>query len=136
MRDPLSRLKLLPWRSLFQVAILTQLVVIVLEFSLSLVLEQSAIAVQFWKLLFEPPLGMLTSLVVAMAAGALGVIILERMGKVAINVSNLWALFFCLFVILLVRRLIPVLELILSLDDISLTGIIIGMFWKARGYWR
>jgi hypothetical protein len=136
MRDPLSRLKLLPWRSLFQVAILTQLVVIVLEFSLSLVLEQSAIAVQFWKLLFEPPLGMLTSLVVAMAAGALGVIILERMGKVAINVSNLWALFFCLFVILLVRRLIPVLELILSLDDISLAGIIIGMFWKARGYWR
>jgi len=36
MRDPLRRLKFLPWRSLLQVSALTALIVAVLEFLLAL----------------------------------------------------------------------------------------------------
>jgi hypothetical protein len=126
----------LPWRSLFQVAILTQIVVLLLEFSLPLVVEQSAISVRLWALLFAPPLGIFTRFCVAMLVGALAVVILERMRRVVINASSLWALVFCLFVMLLVRPLIPVPAILLDLGELQLFGMIIGVFWKARRYWH
>jgi uncharacterized membrane protein YdjX (TVP38/TMEM64 family) len=121
---------------LFQVAILTQIVVLLLEFSLPLVVEQSAIAVRLWALLFAPPLGIFTGFCVAMLVGALAVVILERMRRVVINASSLWALVFCLFVMLLVRPLIPVPAILLDLGELQLFGMIIGVFWKARRYWH
>jgi hypothetical protein len=136
MRGPLAQIKLLPWRSLFQVAILTQIVILVLEFSLPLVVEQSEIGVRLWTLLFTGPLGIFTRFCVAMLVGILAVVILERMGRIVINASSLWALIFCLFVMLLVRPLIPVPALLFDLGELQLLGMILGVFWKARRYWH
>jgi hypothetical protein len=136
MRGPLAQIKLLPWRSLFQVAILTQIVILVLEFSLPLVVEQSEIGVRLWTLLFTGPLGIFTRFCVAMLVGILVVVILERMGRIVINASSLWALIFCLFVMLLVRPLIPVPALLFDLGELQLLGMILGVFWKARRYWH
>ena len=135
MSDPLRRLKFLPWRSLLQVAALTTIIVAVLEFLLGLGYTHPVIHSTL-SMLYASPLGLLINFAVAVGVGALGVYLLERFAqKVIINTASLWALVLCLALLLFLKSLLlpPVL---VDLNQTQLIGIVLGVFWKGRPYWR
>ncbi|PIG94759.1 peptide chain release factor 1 [Gloeocapsopsis sp. IPPAS B-1203] len=137
MRDPLRSLKFLPWRSLLQVSLLVAVIVIVLDFLLTLGYIQSDVFQRLLMLVYAPPLGIIISLAIAVGLGALGVYLLERFYRlVSINTGSLWALVLCLAVILFLKSLLPLPAVLFNLNQASLIGIIIGVFWKGRPYWR
>jgi len=137
MRDPFWRLKLLPWRSLLQVAVLTNLLVIALELFLTLGYAQSAVLRKALFILYAPPLGIISTVALALGVGAIAVYILERWyQEVIINTSILWALVPCLAVLLLVKSLLLGSSFLGSFDETQLMAIIVGIFWKGRRYWR
>lgn len=136
MRDPLNRLKFLPWRSLFQASVFTALVVLALELLLSVAIQTVAIVNTLINSLFTPPLGLLISCAIAIGVGALAVVILERLYRPGINASSLWALVLCLAIVFLVSSLLPLSTHLFQFGYYSLVLMIVGVFWKGRPYWR
>lgn len=137
MANPLRRLKFLPWRSLLQVSALTTIILIVLEFLLTLGYTQSPAINRTLDFLYTGSLGLLMTFVTAIGVGAIAVYLLERFyQQVIINTANLWGLVLCLAVFLLLKSLLPLMPILISLDQLQLVGIIIGIFWKGRPYWR
>jgi hypothetical protein len=137
MTDPLRRLKYLPWRSLLQVSGIALIIVIVLEFLLALGYTNSSVIRSMLSVLFAPPLGILLILAAAVGVGVLAVYLLERLyQQVRINTASLWALVLCLALVLFVKSLLPLPALLVNLSYIQLMGIVVGVFWKGRPYWR
>lgn len=137
MTDPLRRLKFLPWRSLFQVSALVAVIVLVLEFLLALGYTQSVVISQILSILFAPSFRLLMTFAIAVGVGALAVYLLERLHQqVIINTASLWALVLCLVLVLLLKSLLPLPSFLVSMDEMQLVGIILGVFWKGRPYWR
>lgn len=137
MANPLRRLKFLPWRSLLQVSALTTIILIVVEFLLTLGYTQSPAIKRLLDFLYTGSLGLLMTFVTAIGVGAMAVYLLERFyQQVIINTANLWGLVLCLAVFLLLKSLLPLMPILISLDQLQLVGIIIGIFWKGRPYWR
>jgi hypothetical protein len=137
MFDPLRRLKFLPWIALLQVALLTMLVVLAIEWLVSAIALVSPPILKVLTLLFAPPLGMITSLALAVGVGALAVTILERRFRhIRINASVLWALVPCLALWVLLRSLIPLPSFLGEFDLPPLMAMIVGIFWKGRPYSR
>jgi len=137
MTDPLRRLKYLPWRSLLQVSGIAVIIVIVLEFLLALGDTNSSGIRSMLSMLFAPPLGILLILAAAVGVGVLAVYLLERLyQQVRINTASLWALVLCLALVLFVKSLLPLPALLVNLSYIQLMGIVVGVFWKGRPYWR
>lgn len=138
MRDSLRRLKFLPWRSLLQVSALTTLIVAVLEFLLTLGYTRTSVIRQALSILYAPPLGILVTFATAIGVGAMAVYLLERFYRqVIINTASLWALVLCLAVFLVLKSLLRILPPVLvDLSEIQLIGIVLGVFWKSRPYWR
>jgi hypothetical protein len=136
MTDPLRRLQYLPWRSLLQVSGLTFIIVTLAEFLLSLGTLHSPLIRNTLSLLFAPPLGILIFMAAAVGVGALAVYLLKRFyPQVLINTASLWALIPCLLLFLFIKSLLPIPGLV-NLTYPQLLGIIVGVFWKGRPYWR
>jgi branched-subunit amino acid ABC-type transport system permease component len=137
MTGPLRRLKLLPWRSLLQVAVLTTLIVIGINLLILLGLTQSVVINKALKLLYSPPLNIFLLLGVSVGIGALAVYLLERLHQqVIINTASLWALVLCLGVTFVIKSFLPLPEFFVSVDEVWLIGVVVGVFWKGRPYWR
>jgi len=138
MIDPLRQLKFLPWRSLFQVSAFTTLIVVALEFLLELGYIQSyVIRSTLSRLLYAPMLGLLMQFAVAVGIGVLAVYLLERLKQqVRINTASLWALVLCLLLLLLLKSLLPIPAFLVAVNQVQLIGIVLGVFWKGRAYWR
>jgi len=132
MSDPLRRLKLLPWRSLFLVAALTIVTAIVLDFLVALGYTYSPII----RTILSSPFASWIAAAAGIGIGALAVIILERYRQVIISASVLWALILCLALGLVVKSLLPFPAVLIGLDEIQLITIVVGVFWKGRPYWR
>lgn len=134
----LDRLKRLPWRSLLQVAALATVIITVGEVILVWAFQKSFIAHNLLKLLLDGPIGVLMPVAAAIGLGALTVYLLERQfTQVSINSSNLWALVPCLLGTLWLKSLLSLPSFgLLSLSEPILIGIIVGLFWKGRPYWR
>jgi hypothetical protein len=82
-------------------------------------------------------LGLLITFGTAIGVGVIAVYILERFYKqVIINSAILWALVLCLALLFLLKSLIPLTPILIRLDQTQLIGIILGVFWKGRPYWR
>jgi hypothetical protein len=135
MGNPLDRLKLLPWRSLFSVALLTALVVTLLELAIGFSAQVPAIRSVLMILLIGP-LGLFTTLAIAFGVGVLAVYILERMERTVINSGSLWALVLCLAIVFLVRGLLPIPVGLFQITYIPFVCMILGLFWKSRPYWQ
>lgn len=89
--------------------------------------------------MFSSPLGLLYAAAVDAVIGILGVVVLEKlMGpRPSIYVSTLWALILCLLMALVVKSLIPIPGIFLSqLHQISIVGLLVGVFGKSQRYWR
>jgi hypothetical protein len=136
MSDPIRRLKLLPWRSLLQTSILTIFIVFILELLLVWGYTQSSIIRNTVAMLYSPPLGILMPIAIAVGIGALAVYLCERSQPQVLNTSSLWALVLCLLLALGLKLLLPLPSLLIDSSEFTLIGIIVGVFWKGRPYWR
>lgn len=73
----------------------------------------------------------------AVGIGTLAVYLCERwLPQVLLNTSSLWALVLCLLLGLVLKSLLPLPSLLLDLSQFTLIGVILGVFWKGRPYWR
>ncbi|MBD1998294.1 peptide chain release factor 1 [Leptolyngbya sp. FACHB-541] len=136
MSNPLRRLKFLPWLPLFQVAALATGLAFVVEILLIAGTQFSPIA-ETLEILFQPPLALFVLLAAAVGLGALAALILERFHqRVVINTSVLWALILCVMVMLMARSLLQLPVLFLAPDYMTLMGVLLGVFWQGKAYWR
>ncbi|UBF25293.1 peptide chain release factor 1 [Kovacikia minuta CCNUW1] len=135
MRRPLNRLKFLPWKTLFQTAVFTALVVLGIELLLSAMLKVPLVA-QLFATLFVSPLGVLIFCAISIGIGALAVLILERLYRPGINTGSLWGLVLCLAIVFLVASFLPVPTSLLQFGYTQLVLMVVGVFWKGRPYWR
>ncbi len=138
MRKPLDRLKFLPWRSLFSAAALA---VLVLALPVDLLLqsalhyrEQVPTLAKFLPILQSPLFALIIGLGIPVGLGALAVYGFERIDRVSINTSSLWALVLCLVLVRLVERGIVFSAIGASMVELVL--IAVGVFWKGRPYWH
>lgn len=135
--QPVNSFKLLPWQTLIRTSVITLGLVMGVDYGLTRFLpsaSQTAIEV-----MFASPLGGLYSAVVDGGIGILGVVVLEKLMKSrpVINVSTLWALILCLLLALVLRSWISLPGVFLSqLHQISLVGVLLGVFGKGQRYWR
>lgn len=135
MGNPLARLKQLPWRSLFLVAMLTAIVVTLIELAIGLSAQIPGVQPILMTLLVGP-LGLLTALAIAFGVGVLAVYILERMERTVINTSSLWGLVLCLAIVFLLRGLLPIPTGLFQLSYVGFVCMTVGLFWKSRPYWQ
>jgi hypothetical protein len=137
MNNFIQRLKNLPWSSLLQTVALTYLIVAIAEVLTLWGITHSLAFKQIMLLLFTPPLGMLIIFAVGVGLGALSIYLIEiQPSKVFLNVLCLWALFIGLLIVLFLYKSIFSPVIFLSTSQITTMGILIGLFWKGRPYWR
>jgi hypothetical protein len=143
MSNPLRQLKYLPWTSLFMIAGLTLAIVTALELLLELTYSQLDEGTQITILkilaatLYSPLLSLFTVGAIGLGIGALAVFLLETIEKqVLINGGVLWSLILCLIIGLIIRSYIPVTALLTDVSEIQLMGIVLGVFWQGKRYWR
>lgn len=136
MRDPLQRLKYLPWMQLAMAALVNAVAATLLEFLLLFAYAQVPGVASILGILFSPGLALITQLAIAVGVGALAVFWLERLySDLVINTGVLWALVLCvLLAIGLKSLLVP--GALVTLNNMVLVGIILGIFWKGRRYWK
>ncbi len=138
MNDPLRRLKFLPWISLLQISLIAVLIAIAFDVLFSRTVTSVPVILNLLSKLLNSPIGVLIKLAVPVGIGALAVAILERwFRQVIITNSTLWALVPCVALWLLLRSFVPLpTALIPEIDVVSLIGVVVGVFWKGRPYWR
>jgi uncharacterized membrane protein YagU involved in acid resistance len=134
----MQRLKYLPWRSLFLTAAVTIFCTIVLSYAVGFSTMNSAIARQVLAALYTPPWRTLTDLALSTGVGAIAVYFLETLfPRIAINTNVLWTLVLCLMVVLIVKSFSPLPEGLVAASQISLLGIVLGVFLLGgKRYWR
>ncbi|MBD2020687.1 peptide chain release factor 1 [Leptolyngbya sp. FACHB-36] len=136
MRNPLSRLKYLPWRSLFLAGGLSVLLLAVpIDVLLSLVVQlRDSATAQLVMTLLTSPLGIIITFAIPVGLGALAVLLLERLDRSSISTGSLWGLVLCL----LIARLLETALFYgaIQISELELVGIVLGVFWKGRPYWR
>ena len=141
MRNPLWRLKRLPWGILFQDALLTVALATCLDIAVQLLLVAIARTDLGTFRVITLPSGGLTfllfGLVISGGIGALSVILMERFFRqVLLDAATLWALFVCLVLVLYLKTLLPIPALLLARYHMSVVGLLLGLFAQGRGYWR
>ncbi|HIK55072.1 MAG TPA: peptide chain release factor 1 [Synechococcales cyanobacterium M55_K2018_004] len=136
MYNPLQQLKRLPWLTLLQVAALAVVAITLLEGLLLLGYGSVPLLQRMLQLLFSPPLDILMVVLVSGALGAIAVFFLEQLKRdIYITTGVLWALVPCLILWILLRGFLPIPALI-SPNQTSLIGIVLGIFMYGRKYWR
>lgn len=143
MANPLRQLKYLPWTSLIIVSSMTIIIVTTLELVLGLTYNQLNQGTQITIVrilaatLYSPLLSLFTISAIGGGIGALAVFLLETSKKqVFINAGVLWALILCLIVSLIIRNYIPIPAFLTNINQLQLVGMIVGVFWKGKRYWR
>lgn len=135
MPNPLQRLRYLPWGPLLWISALTMVIVFGIEMLLGILIQVSDFE-RVLTLLFTPPLGMVMVVAIGAGVGAIAVWLLETVRPdVVINSGVLWALVGCLLLMILVRTLIPLTALV-ALNQSTLMGVVVGVFFAGRRYWH
>jgi hypothetical protein len=137
MNNPLQRFKFLPWLSLFQVAALTVFFALVFDMLLAITFVRITSLQPFFEAILSLPWGMIVGLAIAVGVGALAVYLLERLhSDIVLNATILWTLVLCVVVVLVVKSLLPLPTFLVGIDQTALIGVVLGVFWKGRPYWR
>lgn len=138
MRKPFDRLKLLPWRSLFQAAVIT---ILLLELPIDGLLqlairyrEQSLILANLASTLTSPLVALVLGLGLPVALGAFAVYVLERIDRFSISTGSLWGLVLCVLLVLLLEQWLLFGAPGFTMTELAL--IAVGVFWKGRPYWQ
>jgi len=129
-------LKYIPWLVLGQIAALAVLILIVFEGLVWVLVNQVPLVRNLLNVILASPANPLFFLAIAFAVGAISVLLLERLRRdVMITGGNLWALVLCLLLLLALRSLLPIQPLV-GENETTLIGVILGVFWQGRRYWR
>ncbi|HEY9616896.1 MAG TPA: peptide chain release factor 1 [Microcoleaceae cyanobacterium] len=137
MGDPIERLKRLPWKVLFQAALITVLIVMLLEFIVLQAARFSPTTAVLISSLLGGSLGIVIILAIFAGIGALGVLVLEYLYRAGINLGSLWGLVLTLALTLLLKNYLPLPVNLLGLNnEFELFGLIIGVFLKGQAYWQ
>jgi hypothetical protein len=137
MNNPLRRLRQLPWVPLFLISLLTLFWASVLELLLGFGSVYVPLVNRALDMLFTPPLNIIMGLAVAVGLGALAVLFLEIVyPQLLINSGVLWALVLCLFLLVVVRSILPIPTTLLEPSYSMLIGSMLGIFLKGKPYWR
>ncbi|MFM7424711.1 MAG: peptide chain release factor 1 [Elainella sp.] len=137
MNNPLRRLRQLPWVPLFLISLLTLFWASVLELLLGFGSVYVPLINRALGMLFMPPLNVIMGLAVAVGLGALAVLFLEIVyPQLLINSGVLWALVLCLFLLVVVRSILPIPTILLEPSYSMLIGSMLGIFLKGKPYWR
>ncbi|MBE9142175.1 peptide chain release factor 1 [Planktothrix mougeotii] len=137
MNKFIQRFKNLPWMALWQSVTLTYLIVAIAEVLMIWGITQSLALRKMIKILYAPPLDLLILFGVGVGVGALVIYLIEILpSQVFLNTTCLWVLFPCLLITLLIYKSIFPPVLLLSTSQITIMGILMGLFWKGRTYWR
>jgi len=138
MRKPFARLKFLPWRSLFQAALLAVLLLALpIDGLLQVAIrngDRSPALESLLSLLMSPLVSLVLSLGIPVALGAFAVYVLERVDRSSISTGSLWGLVLCVVLMLLLEQ-----WLLFGSPSFSMTELVliaVGVFWKGRPYWR
>jgi hypothetical protein len=134
----MRRLQYFPWRSLFLTAAVTLFCATVLSYALAFSSMNSPIASQILATLYTPPWRTFTDLAVAVGVGTVAVYFLETLfPQTSINQNVLWTLILCFMVLLIIKSFLPLPDGLISANEISLIGIILGVFLVGgKRYWR
>jgi hypothetical protein len=137
MNDPLRSFKIQPWKQLFITAFITIIIVSSIDAGLMLLIANSASLQKTVYSILSPPLGMLLPLAIAGGIGVLAVYICERFQpRLFLNTGSLWALVLCLIIALGVTGLLPFPSFLVNFSFPAILGMMVGVFWKGRNYWR
>ncbi|HEY9751137.1 MAG TPA: peptide chain release factor 1 [Allocoleopsis sp.] len=137
MFHPLRRLKFLPWLSLALLTLATLAIVVGIEVIIGLSYARVGAVRAILNVLFRPPWVAIALLAVGAGIGALAVFLLEtRWRQLSINAGVLWALVLCLILGSVLRSLIRVPLILVNPNETQFIGLIVGVFWRGRPYWR
>lgn len=137
MRSPLERLKQLPWLALLQVALLTAIAAIALEYCLFFLSSYIPAVRTLLVILSSGLLGLITPFIVSMGIGAIALFVLERSPRVVINTASLWGLVACVALVLLVIQAIGLFPLgFVGMGETQFVGVLLGIFLKGQPYWK
>lgn len=137
MNKFIQRFKNLPWSSLLQSVALTYLIAAIAEILLLWGFTHAQPLQRMMAILYAPPLGLIVLLAVGVGVGALSIYLIEiRRFAVYLNTTCLWVLFLCLLIALFLYKSILTPIILLSTSQITIMGILIGLFWKGRPYWK
>jgi hypothetical protein len=129
-------LKYIPWLVLGQIAALAVLILVVFEGLVWALVNQVPLVRNLLNVILTSPVNPLFFLAIAFAVGAIAVLLLERLRRdVIITAGNLWALVLCLLLLVALRSLLPIQPLV-GENETTLIGVIMGVFWQGRRYWR
>lgn len=120
------------------ISILTLAGVSVLDFGLALGFEHSMVFKQLLSEWLRFPWSLLVGVGVGIGIGALAVILVETLlPRLTLHASTLWALVLCLLLGLWIKLLLYLPGLfVVSFSQSLLVGLVLGVFWKGRRYWR
>lgn len=139
MRNPLWRLKSLPWIPLLQNALLTVLLATVLDIALVFIVsalfelwpEGTSIALQ------GGVVALLLQFAAAGGIGALAVILMERIFRqVVLDAAVMWALVACLALVLYLKGWLPIPTFLVGISYVQFVGLLLGLFSQGRSHWR
>jgi len=141
MSHPLQRLKYLPWLKLFQVAVITGLIAKIVDVGLAIVLFQLAtsqvISANAFSIATVSVLSMLLNFAISVGVGVLGIHVMERwFQQIAIDSGVIWALTFCLAIVILIQAQFPLPVIFLRVSYDFMIGMVLGAAVKGRKYWR
>lgn len=137
MRDPLRRLKTLPWLVLLQIAALTVLIatgldILLLQLLLLLPRNGWGPLMPFLSLLL-----IVLPFVVGLGLGALAFLLMQRFFRqIYPDTATLWALVPCIALLVFLKGLLPIPTFLVSLSYPQVIGIIVGVFLTGKRYSR
>lgn len=136
MSNPLRQLKYLPWLQLSLTSLATVLIVFIAEVILVIGVRYLPPVQQVVELLFSPFLGLFITFAIAFGIGALAVYWFETLySRIVINAGILWALVLCVLLAMVLKNILLPISLI-GVGEIVLVGVLVGIFWKGKRYWR
>ena len=119
-------------------ALLTLVAVSILDYWFARGYESLPLFQQTMAAVLTFPWGLVTMAMVGLGIGGLAVFLLETFcTQLVIHASTLWALILCLLLGLWLKSFLYLPGLfVVGLSQSVLVGLVLGVFWKGRRYWR
>lgn len=127
----LRSLQTLPLRSLGLISVGTFVIMAAFEQLVLWGSARSTAVASIVDVLLYSPIGMLTPLAFGIGVGTLAFWLFERYTRLPINSSNVWSLFWCLLVTMLLRNLVPFPAILTNASTIYALGMLAGVFWRS-----
>lgn len=137
MRDPLWRLKSLPWITLLQAAGLAVALATLADILLVQVLNQLLGGVTGGLMPIVQMLLLVLPVAVGFGIGALTLVIMERVfPRIYLDTATLWGLVPCVALVLLLRGTLPIPGFFVAMGYPQLVGVLLGLFITGKRHWR